>query len=432
MVCGLSLGTTQFVVTAAGNTYGSWSDACTTGTTAPTSTTYGTLFGDGTCSLVYQGNIGYSSKANILPHQLTPYHIGGVPAGVSQYSWHSYLKLWWGGAARPEYVDGANGELTQITLGWHFSSPSDGGVVNKPPGSYGLVSATSGYDLAQEIMAAPGNGFGDNMNPTSGPLRYDPTKGVAAFSSQPAVVGPEANPANKGMAVSDCDFLMRYSRLQLKSTTWAAWGHAGASPCGYNGNGSWIRDSIVDAAGSWAGGQEIGTGSMGANDLIIERGTGTIPQTSPYIEFAGSSGHYGETLYSSTVIGPGISACLHCAGVATDRHSQYGPICFKGSCSAPFISGNGLLMNNLFFGFGQGFQMAAGSANWLDYGLSTDGSGNVVVYAPGSTPPCPGADCNAGNNGTDLPSSYTGIVGYNFTQPGGSGLATSIPYPPYP
>ena len=181
---GLSLGTTQFVVTAAGNAYGSWSDACTTGTTAPTSTTYGTLFGDGTCSLVYQGNIGYSSKANILPHQLTPYHIGGVPAGVSQYSWHSYLKLWWGGAARPEYVDGANGELTQITLGWHFSSPSDGGVVNKPPGSYGLVSATSGYDLAQEIMAAPGDGFGDNMNPAPDPLRYDPTKGVAVFSSQ--------------------------------------------------------------------------------------------------------------------------------------------------------------------------------------------------------------------------------------------------------
>ena len=90
-------------------------------------------------------------------------------------------------------------------------------------------------------------------------------------------------------------------------------------------------------------------------------------------------------------------------------------------------------MNNLFFGFAQGFVMAGGggSMNELDYGL-VDVSGNVTVGGSGSSPPCPGSDCNAGNNGTDLPSSYTGIIGYNYPQPGGQQLGTSIPLPPYP
>ena len=115
---GLSLGFTQFVVTAAGNAYGCFecTGVCTTGTTAPTGTPmdrFRLMAPAPSLSRQY----GLLLQGEYVAAPTYPYNVGGAPAGVAQYTWRSHLKLWWGGAARPEYVNGANGELTQISLG---------------------------------------------------------------------------------------------------------------------------------------------------------------------------------------------------------------------------------------------------------------------------------------------------------------------------
>ena len=123
------------MITSTGNAYDVLSSpTCTTGlTTEPTSTTYGVQVTDGSCSLVYQGNIGYSSKANILPHQLTPYLAAGssVPAVVPQFTWHSGLHLWWGGTAQQEYVNGVGGGRRYLSIITRSSPPTEAPVTSR-------------------------------------------------------------------------------------------------------------------------------------------------------------------------------------------------------------------------------------------------------------------------------------------------------------
>ena len=143
----------QFFVTPAGNAYYTSptspgitppsSITCTSGSIAPTATTYGTPITDGTCSLYYQGQVGYSSKAHIVPHALASFYLTsqGATAQTSQYNYSFTTQLWWGGAANQQYVDNAGGEAYQIAQSGYLAQFTDSGFRFTCPGAATLTSS---------------------------------------------------------------------------------------------------------------------------------------------------------------------------------------------------------------------------------------------------------------------------------------------------
>lgn len=403
----------QFVLTSNGNVYYASTSSfgftsteltCTTGATEPTSTTAG-LPGtiDGNCVWLYQGNVGYSSKAKILPHEFASYFWNPrAIAMVPQYNYHDTLRLWWGGNAKRLYQNGAAGEATQIAVQQRYNQPSDNGYIITTPGASGLPSGahTGGFDLTQEITAAPGDGFADNMNPANDPLRFDPTKGTSIFTNVTYTPDTSDNPGTTGYGLCLSDFAQWVYRLQFQSTLGAGLFAGGFCTGGYNDNVDWFHHNIIDSGGGPSGSGYI-TGSAFSNNLIIFRSSGTYAAPGPPPLAAGTYGHYGNASFNNTIVGPGAGACALCMAVQADRFSQYGPTLPIGS--------NSPLFNNLIFGWGQEWGTYAGQS---DYGN------------------CPGADCRAGNNGTDLPSSYTGT---SFTMPPGFSTGiTTISTKPFP
>ena len=53
-----------------------------------------------------------------------------------------------------------------------------------------------------------------------------------------------------GYAISGGDLFQHYSQLQLKATSGEGYCTGGCGPGGYNNNGNWIHDSIIDSAGA--------------------------------------------------------------------------------------------------------------------------------------------------------------------------------------
>jgi hypothetical protein len=127
----------------------------------------------------------------------------------------------------------------------------------------------------------------------------------------------------------------------------------------------------------------------------------------------GTYSHYGNTSYNNTIIGTGFSGgsgtCANCDAIHADRQAQYGPI-------QP-----GAIRNNLVFGYGQQFGYVTGA------NTNYDGQPDPVCGPSGCTPPYA---TNAGNNGSDLPTNYTGTT---FTNPAGIlpnvANITTIPFP---
>ena len=374
---------------------------CTTGSTEPTSTTAGNPgTTDGGCAWLYVGNVGYSSKAKFVPHELASYYLACrfTQAMVPQYNYHDTLRLWWGGHAKKLYQNGVAGEATQIAVQLRYNQPSDNGFIITMPGGSGISNVTR-LDLTQEIAAASGDGFADNMNPASDPLRFDPTKGTSIFTNLTYTPDVADNPGTTGYGLCLSDFAQWVYRLQFQSTLGAGLFAGGFCTDGYNDNGDWFHHNIIDSGGGPSGSGFI-TGSAFSNNLIIFRGSGTYAAPGPPPLAAGSYEHYGNASFDNTIIGPGAGACANCMAVQADRFSQYGPTLPIGS--------NSLLFNNLTFGWGQ---------EWGTYQGGQSDYGN-----------CPGATCYAGNNGTDLPSSY---VGTSFTTPPGfaSGITTIVTAP---
>jgi hypothetical protein len=104
----------QFIVTAAGNAYMQIAHpatypnavACTSGLTAPSGTVFGGGSSDGSRSWVYEGTVGYTSRMNVLGHQINSYWANsGAIANVPQHNWLTYTRLWWGGDAKQIYQD---------------------------------------------------------------------------------------------------------------------------------------------------------------------------------------------------------------------------------------------------------------------------------------------------------------------------------------
>jgi hypothetical protein len=80
--------------------------ACTSGLTAPSGTVFGGGSSDGSRSWVYEGTVGYTSRMNVLGHQINSYWANsGAIANVPQHNWLTYTRLWWGGDAKQIYQD---------------------------------------------------------------------------------------------------------------------------------------------------------------------------------------------------------------------------------------------------------------------------------------------------------------------------------------
>ncbi len=336
----------QFVSSNGGEFYSNYSGGvgggsltCTSGATAPTSSTFGASVSDGNCSWLYVGpSTGYSSQANVWPHQLLQSRPLGNSIAVEatpQYSYSVVNQLWWGGDARKTYQNGHNGEATQLWMGFHNNQLSDNNYKIACPGGATISNLTC-YPLDITNTAAPGDAWGNNMDPAVDPLRFNPTKGASIFSDitwNGQVT--ELTAAGNGIALTDYQLT---TNLQIQATSGAAAVVSDASPGRYyNGSSNFIND-ILDAGG---GAVAAGTGEavIYENDLIIERRTGVV--NSNFV--AGASSHYGSAFFDNTVIGPGAGACPLCAPFQQDVRSAYGP-------SQPDTGGSPGY-NNLAFGW---------------------------------------------------------------------------------
>jgi hypothetical protein len=408
----------QYVVTAAGNVYRQSAQptypaiTCTTGSTAPSATAFGGSTSDGSCVWVYEGTLGYSSKANVVPHQLDTWWTDPATiATIPQHDWFTYTHLWWGGAAQTQYVNGAGGEAVQIFASMKLNQPSDTGWALVIPGSGsmmlgGIANNRLSYPpFWAEFTVAPGDSFQDNMNPASDPLRYDPSKGVAIFSNQPYANVGFSNPTTKGFAYAQDDWGQTVQRFQMQSINGGAVGQSDCGPGNYNGNGAILANDILDSGGAWgstgSGGAGLSCGDAGIfhNVLAIFRGTGTWA-TAAHDGAFGAYSHYGGAWYNNTLIGPGISVCPLCSALESDKHGVYGP------------TDPATVHNNLGVGFGQ----------QLTYWTGINNS-----YIPPEVPPYSG---NAGNNGSDLPSNYAGHASFTPAPEFAMGNdLTAIPFP---
>jgi hypothetical protein len=313
---------------------------CTSGGTAPHQTVFGTGESDGSCTWNYAGNLGYSSKANVLPHQLYNYYgAGPVPAITPQHNWVTKTQLWWGGDARKQYAAGSGGEAQQMWASMHLNQPFDINLLLSCAGAAGLGNLFTGFPcdaMWQEFTVALGDSYGDNMNPASDAYRYDPTKGVSLFSSVPYVNHGVYHLETVGGAFSEDDWQAQIDRFMMQATSGQAMFQSECGPGpGYNGNGVWLHDNILDSGG---GGSGCGDAEYYSNNLMIFRGTGSWSATGADGMF-GAYSHYGGAFVNNTLVGPGIS-CAGCSAIESDRQAQYGP-----------VPNNTIIANNLAVGW---------------------------------------------------------------------------------
>ncbi len=390
---------------------------CTSGSTPPSGTTFGTATSDGNCPWIYQGNIGYSSKANVWKHELISFLFDSGPAlGITpQYTFRVENKIWWGGYANQVYENNVGGEAKAIFATLHFNQPSDNGYqLTCPGGAPFVIYRVACYDTRQEFTAASGDSFADNMNPASDPLRFNPTKGVAILSNVPQTfpLGLDGgHPDQVGSAFTFDDFSVTVDRLMLQATSGAALPLGGQGPGHYNTGGTVLYDNILNSAGGLEG---YSGGGYWSNNIFIFRGTGRYIATDGTPMAFGVFSHYATAFFNNTIIGPDVAtapssySCPLCTAIQQDKNSQYGPILPTGAPDP--------VQNNLAFGWGQGL------ANWQGYQCDYT---PTTGCNPFNTFPF-----NSGNNATDLLSSYTGNT---FTLPPGIEtnryVVVAIPFP---
>ncbi len=207
----------------------------------------------------------------------------------------------------------------------HLNQPFDINLLLSCPGAAGLGNLFTGFPcdaMWQEFTVALGDSYGDNMNPASDAYRYDPTKGVSLFSSVPYVNHGVYHLETVGGAFSEDDWQAQIDRFMMQATSGQAMFQSECGPGpGYNGNGVWLHDNILDSGG---GGSGCGDAEYYSNNLMIFRGTGSWSATGADGMF-GAYSHYGGAFVNNTLVGPGIS-CAGCSAIESDRQAQYGPV----------------------------------------------------------------------------------------------------------
>jgi hypothetical protein len=248
---------------------------CTTGTEAgPTGT--GQTTNDGTCWWDYMGDITYTSKAGYIPVEFYEAHTN---ASLIQLQDYYVGNIWWGGAARPEYVPGSNGEFDPITFFYHSAWSGWAGVSlenrvlckngNSIPDCGGTIGTTF-YTITLQAQST------DAFNRTAtNPLNYNAANGVAIH----AVTAPRSSfylgQAHAGMAF-DAVFEGAYhlTNLQIKSD------HNEAFDMTTRAAFNAVTNDILDSGGGTgpygyvaATGYKTDSWGFVYNDLIIFRGT---------------------------------------------------------------------------------------------------------------------------------------------------------------
>jgi hypothetical protein len=216
-------------------------DPCTSGS-GPTGTTFNSPVIDNGCRWWYEGDVIYSSQANRLPHQLYN-EAGGY---IIQYAQNVTVQLWWGGNQRTHYGPGQPGELSPLQIHWHSDYTGEYAMfcIDGTTDITNCVSA--GVPYVVTYSPAPGDGLKDNCPPSSCPLRYDETKGVAIFNN----AAPGANGAAETLNLGDS--YTQLTGLQIQSTQSAALptttngGDYALGPS--NTNGVHIKQSILIGA----------------------------------------------------------------------------------------------------------------------------------------------------------------------------------------
>ncbi|HUC11951.1 MAG TPA: hypothetical protein VL985_16235 [Stellaceae bacterium] len=349
-------------VTNAGNSYRMLTDehaapyTCTSGASGP-------IGDDGTCSWGYQGTVTYSSLNNRWPHQLSVKGPNAEPE--MQFNYDVDILLWYGGAKRPSYQPGQEGEANPITMWFHDDFLGEMGTACYH--AYGLLDNNNNCAVWFDLKAAPGDSFADNARPGTTPLRADPTKGVAILSKAPWV------PGGPGDAIGLSDSFGTLENLQLLSINGPVI-DTYSGPGNHHCNAITVRRSILDAGGGKGVVELDGVPNIN-NDVLIYRGS-----------FAGGFAvysNYAGNVYNNTAI---ATDCTNCTFLEDTNPITFSP--------KPPVR-----HNNAFFGFANPW--AIESATW------------------------PATD--EANNATDIAASYTG--GVKFTSPTNGRILTTQPMP---
>ena len=301
----------QFVLNAGGSyrmssTPGSPPYQCTSGASAPTGTTLGTAYSDGTCNWTYEGAITYSSRASQWPHQLFP--LGATTLSETQTDYSVNINIWYGGTAQQTYLAGSNGEAIPILMTFHSDLFSD----NTPDCYNGYTGTNVDYffpysynafncngvmnSFPWTLTAAPGDSFQDNITAATGPLWINSALGVTLENTAawPAG-GPNSKYATGGEPIAFSDTSGIVERLQFLSTQgMAVDGVYLNGPGNQHLNDIIFKNDIFDSGGGFGAITCDGTCDF-QNDLIISR-----------TAISGSFGiaqKYPGAIYHDTIIG---------------------------------------------------------------------------------------------------------------------------------
>jgi hypothetical protein len=260
----------------------------------------------GGCGWGLYASLVYSSKVNILPHQI---HYGGAAGPKErQGNYDTNVIIWYGGVAKQKYEVAVAGESNPMRLWWHQSQVGDATVYAYQ--NYGVEAFNSGLGVAAPNVipysVAPGDAWQNNASHASTPLAVNPALGVTWYNAQ--TTGNTDDPASAG------DYNSYFTNLQIKSVNGGAFTECCSAP--YRGGALRISGDIIDAGGGFCA-VYIDSYNVLHDDAIIYRGTATGG-------CAYADSYATTAFYNNTIVGPGASACPTCIAIYIDKTNVAG------------------------------------------------------------------------------------------------------------
>lgn len=356
---------------------------------------------DNTCGWSYEGDRTYSSLDAIWPHEIrrgVP-ELGGGWKPFIRFNYDVHLVVWYGGTGRTQYQPGQNGEADPILFQFHNDLSLDhvntfcmdfGTPLLSTIGPLSALVIDNGTDYGCNGQGTPylwtfTVAAGDSLVDNPGPLRYDPTRGVAFFSNSVGGVTPF-----KGPPVGFSDSAGIITRGQYQSTQWSAvdsFLHAG--PGQQRQDYVTVQDSLFDAGGG--DGAVIMNGSNNITNIVVISRSSTVGCIGIY-------GKFPQPVNNVTAIGPGNANCTF-HGVQTTGAGPYKPFGIPPLFPPP-------INNNLVFGFPNGLAMhdAWSSVGGINNATDIAAACSTTSFTSGwdgvtYTPVCLGTSnvCGAGN-----------------------------------
>lgn len=248
---------------------------CTTGASVPTGTTLGLTSSDGTCTWTFVGNLTYTSRANIWPHQTAP-----ISNFEINFNWNVFVTVWYGGHQREIYRPGANNEIVPLLMDYHSDAQNDQELIcqrsqigtHRPsnyPGSTGTSCNGVGNMWVWTVQTPTGDSWAENVVANTTPLRIDQTKGVT-FSNNSSPTFFALYYATAGEALALSDQAGTFKGFQFQSTQgMCISGHALGNPGGQHVNGIILTRMLFDCGGATAPAGIALDSSMDMNNSIL-------------------------------------------------------------------------------------------------------------------------------------------------------------------